>query len=262
MRLVRALPILAALPLAAQAWSPGGPRAVPATGWVIGVHQLQPTLSVRAEGVRDGRATRVDSEADLGLGRSGRATGFLVEYQGQTQAFQVSYGSPRFGGDRVLTRDILLDGTPYAAGTGVKSSAKVVALEGVWTWKAARSAEAWIGLDLGALALRADLSAHGSLPVQERRARPGLLIPQVGLTGWSSGADGLLESRLYLRYMAGRGAHATRYGLDARAYLYPSFGLRAFFEATRLRVPQGAFLQDLDLQVETRSTGVGLVVRF
>lgn len=260
MRLVLVLPFLIGLSVSAQIGRGGAPAQVPQTGWVFGLQKLQPTLSVRAEGVRDGKATLVDSEADLGLGRRGSSTGFLAEYQGQEHAFQVSYGTAAFEGGRVLSRDVLLDGTRFAAGTDLRSSADVEVVEGLWTYKFARSDDSWLGFDLGAQYFKGDLEARGG--AQIRQARPAMVLPQIGLTGWSSGAGGLLESRAFIRYFTRRGASVTRYGLDARAYLYPGFGLRMIFEDSRIRIPRGSLEQDLDLRVDTRFTGLGLVVRF
>lgn len=262
MRPVLVLPFLIGLTASAQIGRGSAPVQVPQTGWVFGLQRLQPSLSVQAEGLRDGKATRVDSDGDLGLGRRGGSTGFLAEYQGQEHAFQISYASASFEGSRVLTRDILLDGTAFAAGTDLRSTADVEALEGLWTYKFARSGETWLGFDLGAQVFKADLEARSGSPAQVRRARPSMVVPQVGLTGWSSGAGGLLESRAFVRYFAHRGASTLRYGLDARAYLYPSFGLRLVFEDSRIRVPRGSLEQDLDLRADTRFTGLGLVVRF
>ncbi len=235
-------------------------QTAPQPRWTFGFAKVQPSFSISVAGVKDGRTSQVDSDADLGLGRHGTPLGLFTEYQGDSQTFAFSYDSATYTGDRVLSRDISLDGVAYAAGTPLQTSAKLKVMEGMWTYKWVRRADAYIGLDLGAQLLQTDLSAQS--PAGPQAASPSILLPQIGLTGWSSGAGGLLESRVYVRYLAYKGASLTRYGFDGRAYLYPSFGLRAFYEDSRLRIPRGSLQQDLDIHADRRVTGVGLVIRF
>lgn len=234
----------------------------PQTGWVFGVQKIQPSLTASIRGTKDGKATSVDAEGDLGLKRNGSPLSFLVEYQGQSQSFHFTYESGRVGGDQLLAQPITLDGTAYAAGTRVQTSAKTEVLEGLWTLKLSQQADAWVGLDLGVQVIRADASATATPGLITKTARPTMPVPQIGLTGFSSGADGLLESRAFLRYSRYQGATCFRYGLDARAYLYPSFGILAYFEDSRMRVPPGSLQGDLDIRADRRVTGLGLVIRF
>ena len=244
----------------------GRPEVVgvgPQLDWTLGVHRSQPTMSASVQGNRDGRLSAVDTDSDLGLRRTGSPLGLFLEYQGQIHAFRLAYDTFRLEGDRALPRDIWLDGLPYATGTALRSKAKIMVFEGLYTYKFIRRSDAWMGLDLGAQFLKSDLSADAlSASPTTQVAAPSLPIPQVGISGWSSGADGLLESRVFYRYFTRRGATCTRYGLDARAYLYPHFGLRAFFEASTIRIPRGSTQGDLDIRMDSRLTGVGMVVRF
>jgi hypothetical protein len=262
MRMVSVLLLLSTVSAFAQLGSPGNYGPTPQLTWTFGVQRVQPSLTASVVGSKDGKASSVDTDADLGLAREGTPLGFFAEYQGQTQAFLISYDSARYGGNRILPRAIALDGVSYDAGTGLQTSAKVQVMEGLWTYKFVRRDDAWIGFDLGAQLMRADLSALAPSSPQAQKASPSWLIPQVGLTALSSGAGGLLESRVYVRYFTHKGASLTRYGIDARAYLYPSFGLRAFFEDSRMHIPRGSLQQDLDIRVDRRVTGLGLVVRF
>jgi hypothetical protein len=237
--------------------------AGPRLDWTLGIHRSQPTISASAAGSKDGRVSLVDTEVDLGLGRSGSPMGVILDYQGTAHGFRLGYDSVRFEGKRVLPRDIWLNGTSYAEGTGLRSKAKLTVFEGLYTYKFIRQPDAWIGLDLGVQVLKTDLSALAlSGPPASQTLNPTLVVPQVGLSGWSSGVDGLLESRVYYHYFRLRGATSTRYGVDARAYLYPRFGLRAFFEAGTVRAPAGSTQGDLDLRADSRLSGLGLVVRF
>jgi len=228
--------------------------------WTFGIQKAQPSLGLSLHGSRNGLASDVDAEADLGMGRTGTPLGLFGEFQGLAHGFLFSYDSARTHGDRLLPRDIALNGTAYGAGTRLATSARINVFEGLWTLKLSRRPDAWLGLDLGVQLLRSDLRAEAGGSVQT--ARPSWLIPQVGLTGFSSGVDGLLESRAFVRYFTHRGARSFRYGLDARAYLYPNFGLRAFFEEGRQRIPPGSLRGDLDLRAERRLTGLGLVFRY
>ncbi len=261
MRKVAVLLFFISVSAFAQLGRPDGPGGTQQLNWTFGLQKVQPSLTASINGSRDGRVSSVDTSADLGLGREGNPLGFLAEYQGQTQAFLLSYDSAHYGGNQLLPRDIALNGTPYAAGTALQVSAKVKVLEGLWTYKLVQQPDAWIGFDLGLQLLQADLSALAPSAAQAQSARPSWPIPQVGLTGWSTGANGLVESRIYLRYFTHRGATLTRYGIDTRAYFYPSFGVRAFFEDNRMHIPSGSLQGDLDIRADRRVVGFGLVVR-
>lgn len=263
MRLAPILLCLVSLPVFAQLGRSGGMGRPQQLGWTLGFQRVQPSLSANLQGSRDGKVSSVDTDADLGLARDGNPLGALLEYQGEVHGFQLTYDSARYRGDRVLPRSIALDGRAYPAGTPLQTSAKVEVLEGTWTYKFIRNPDAWLGFDLGVQVFRLDLKALPLTPVpRAQSANPTGVVPQVGLTGWSSGADGLLESRIYARYFTYRGATSFRYGVDARAYLYPKFGLRAFFEDGRVRVPGGSLEGDLELRADRKITGLGVVVRF
>jgi len=237
--------------------------AAPQLDWTFGVHRSQPTFSATAVGTKDGKASLVDTDADLGLGRSGSPTGAFMEYSGQAHGFRLGYDALRFEGERTLQRNIWLDGVPYSAGTALRSTARLTVLEGLYTYKFLRQADAWVGLDLGAQVLKTELSALTlSGPPATSAISPTLVLPQVGISGWSSGAGGLLESRVFYRYFRLHGASFSRYGVDARAYLYPRFGLRVFYEAATAKAPAGSTQGNLDLRADSRLTGMGLVIRF
>ncbi|WP_243287679.1 hypothetical protein [Geothrix terrae] len=263
MRLTPILLFLLGVPVFAQLGRADGGTGAALTGWTLGLQRVQPSLSASLDGVRDGKMSLVDTDSDLGLGRDGTPFGALLEHQGEAQGFQLTYDSARYRGERTLPRSIFLDGTAYSAGTLLQTQAKVEVLEGLWTYKFVRRPDAWLGFDLGAQVFRADLRALTlTSPPRSQSKRSGWIVPQVGLTGWSSGADGLLESRVYARYVTYRGATSFRYGVDARAYLYPKFGLRVFFEDGHAHVPRGSVEGDLDLRADRRITGLGLVIRF
>lgn len=263
MRLPTVLLALSGLAAAAQHVGIGPYTPGPQLHWTLGLQRGQPTLSLRAEGSKDGRASRVDSDADLGLQREGSPWGAFLEYHGRASVLQLSYDTLKQSGQRALPRDILLEGTAYPAGTVLSSSVRAKGLGMVYTYKMVNRPDAWVGLDLGLQSLNIDLAALAPGPTpSSQQAHPHLLLPQVGISGWSSGAGGLLESRMYYRYFSRRGAVTTRLGVEARAYLYPRFGVRAFWESSTLRVPAGSLEGDLDLRLEAKAMGAGLVIRF
>lgn len=263
MRVVLVLLCLQGLAAFAQIGRTEGAYAGPRFDWTMGVHRSQPTLSVRAEGSKDGRPSLVDSDSDLGLGRRETPLGFFLEHPGEIHGFHLGYDTYQFEGEQTLPRDIQLDGTSYRAGSGLHSKAKGTVLEGIYTYKFMRQADAWVGFDLGAQYLKTDLSATTLGPSPSTQAvHPTLLLPQLGLSGWSCAADGLLEYRGFYHYLKFRGVTYTRYGLDARAYLYPGFGLRAFFEKSAVSTSAGASLGDLNLRADSKMSGLGLVIRF
>ncbi len=263
MRKVLVMLCLGGVTAFAQIGSPPQYASGPQFDWTLGVHRGSPSFTAAAVGSKNGRISDVHTDADLGLGRSGSPTGAILEYQGQVHGLRFGYDQARFKGDQVLARDIFLDGVAYTAGTRLQSEAKVTVFEGLYTYKFLRQADAWLGLDLGAQVLKTDLAAadlSGSAAPQG--LHPTLVLPQVGLSGWSSGAGGLLESRAFYRYFRMKGASCSRYGVEARAYLYPRWGLRAFYESGTVRLPAGSLQGDLDFQADSRQSGLGFVVRF
>jgi hypothetical protein len=262
MRIPALLLCLTSLSAFAQLGAPLRAVGAPNLAWTLGVQKVQPTLSATVSGTRDGRTSLVDTDADLGLSREKSPLGFFGEYSGASSMLLLSYDATEYGGSRAQTRAIALDGHGYVAGTTVVSSAKVRVLDGVWTYKFIARSDAWIGLDLAGQYLMADLSARDATASLTQQASPSLLLPQVGLSAWSNGVDGLVETRVYYRLMKLKGASTTRYGLDARAYFYPNFGVRFFYDSSKIRIPAGSLQQDLDIAADRKSTGFGLVLRF
>jgi hypothetical protein len=262
MRIVLLLFCLQGVAALAQIGSTERGTPGPTLNWTLGVHRSQPSLSANTQGSKDGKASLVDTDADLGLQREGGPLGALLEYRSQAHGFRLAYDTFQFLGERALPRDIAVDGVPYAAGTPVRSRAKVKIYEGLYTYKFTQQPDAWVGFDLGVQFLQADLSTANLATGAAQAVAPSQAIPQIGISGWSSGADGLLESRVFYHYFALRGLTCHRYGLDARAYLYPGFGLRAFYESNKIKVPPGSTQGDLDIRMDATIYGLGLAIRF
>ena len=263
MRLVLILLCLEGVAAFAQIGSSGGNALGPQLNWTFGVHRSEPTITSSIQGSRDGNYSLVDTDSDLGLKREGGPYGAFLEYKIGDHGFRVAYDTCRLQGAQTLGRDVYLDGVPFPLGSGVQSTAKVTVLEGLYTYKFVNQPDAWVGLDLGVQRLKPDLSVTGlSDMTSSQTPVPSLTLPQIGISGWSSGADGLLESTLFFHYFTHSGATWYRYGLDGRAYLYPHFGLRAFYEAGKIKIPAGSTQGDLDIRMDTKTIGLGLVVRF
>ena len=242
-----------------SSWTPPAPQLQ----WTFGVQRSQPTITSNVQGSRGGKASLVDTDADLGLTRESSPLAAFLEYKTGDHGFRLAYDTSRFQGQRTLGRDILLNGISYASGDLVRSTAKLTVLEGLYTYKFVNQPDAWVGLDLGIQQLKSDLSATDlTVPALPQSSTPTLTLPQIGISGWSSGVDGLLESNLFLHYFTHRGATWYRYGLDGRAYLYPHFGLRAFYEAGRIKIPAGSTQGGLDFRMDAKVFGAGLVFRF
>ena len=263
MRLLLLLLCLEGVSAFAQLGSSGWGATLPALDWTLGYHRSQPSITSTIQGSRNGQYSLVDANADLGLGREGNPYGLFLEYKTGAHGFRVAYDSLNLMGNQALPRDIYLDGNLYPGGSTVQSTAKLTVLEGLYTYKFVQQPDAWAGIDLGVQSLKADLWAAnltaGSSP---QTASPSLTLPQIGIAGGSSGVNGLLESRLFIHYFAHSGAAWYRYGLDGRAYLYPHFGLRAFYEANNVHIPAGSTQGNLDIRMDTRTYGLGLVARF
>ena len=246
----------------------GGPNAAPAgflRTWNLGLQSYGPTLTGHFQGTQDGRPTAVDLDGDLGLGKDKTTPGFFLDYQGPRFAFQVSHGSAEYRGDRVVSRTVTVDGTPYPAGTRILSHLKLATVDGVWTVKFVRDADTWLGFDLGLQAFTVDLDATSmpaAGPATSASTRVTAPIPQVGLSGGSRGYNGAVEAKAYIHYLGYQGAKYTLYGADVRIYPVSWFGLRAFYESGKLDVPRGSIKDDLEFQLDRKGVGLGAVVRF
>ena len=244
-----------------------GAPSQPATGFqrtfTLGAQSFGPTLTGHFNGKQDGQDIAVDLNSDLGLGKDKTTPGFFLDYQGPRFGFQVTSGSADYRGNQVVNRTVTVNGTPYVAGTQVLSHVKLASVDGFWTIKMVSEANAWIGLDLGAQVWTVDMDAadaSGANPPASTQVKAP--IPQIGLSGGSRGYNGAVESKLYFHYLGYKQAKYTSYGLDLRIFPVRWFGLRAFYEASKLDVPNGSIKDDLELQLDRKGLGFGAVLRF
>lgn len=242
-----------------------GGGAAPRT-WTLGAQTFGPTLTGHFQGTQNGQPIAVDLIGDLGLGKDKTTPGFFLDYQGPRFGFQLSSSSAEYRGNRVVTRTVTVDGTDFTAGTQVLSHVKLATVDGIWTIKLVREADAWLGLDLGLQTWTIDMDA-ASLPTPPATPTSASTsvkapIPQVGLSGGSRGFNGAVESKAYVHYLGYKKAKYVLYGADLRIYPVRWFGLRAFYEGGTFDVPQGSVKDDLEFKLERKGVGFGAVVRF
>ena len=268
MKLPLVLLSLSASAAFAQLGAPPAPAAAAfPRSFTVGAQAFGPTLTGHFQGVQDGQPIRVDLDADLGLGKDKSTAGFFMDYQGPRFAFQLSNGTTEYRGSRVVTRTVTVNGVSYSAGTLVASHVKLASVDGTWTIKLVTDPGGFVGLDLGVQAWTLDMDALGgsaALPATLVAAstKVSAPIPQVGLSGGLRGFDGMVEAKAYVHYLGYKQAKYTLTGADLRVFPLPWLGLRAFYEAGRFDVPKGSVQDDLELQLDRKGVGFGVVARF
>ena len=266
---MRTLPFALALSCTAafaQLGRPATPEPVWTPTFTVGIESFGPTLTGHFQGIQNGQPISLDLDSDLGLSRDKTTPGFFMDYQGPRFGFQLSTGSAEYRGDRILTRDITLNGTTYPATDRVQSHVKLVSVDGTWTIKLVSSQEAFLGLDLGAQVWKLDMDAH-DLPTPPLTASAASTsvsapIPQIGLSGGAKGFGDRLEAKAYVHYLGYKSAKYTRTGFDVRLFPVKWLGLRAFYEDGSFDVPKGSIKDDLELQLDRKGGGFGVMVRF
>jgi hypothetical protein len=266
---MRILPIallLSSTAAFAQLGAPSQPAAGFQRTWTLGAQTFGPSLTGHFQGIQDGQPILLDLDGDLGLGKDKSTPGFFLDYQGPRFGFQISNGSAEYRGDRVVNRTVQLNGQSYTAGTRVQSHVKLASVDGIWTIKFVREADAWLGLDLGAQVWTLDLDATGLPPLPltpiSASTRVTAPIPQIGLSGGSRGFNGAVESKAYFHYLGYKQAKYTLFGVDLRVFPVRWFVLRAFYEGGSFNVPKGSVKDDLEFKLDRKGIGFGAVVRF
>lgn len=265
---MRALPFLLALcGTAAFAQLGRSPAAPPLDrSFTFGLESYSPDLTGHFQGVQNGQPILLDLDADLGLTRDKTTPGVFLDYQGPRFAFQLSSGSNEYRGDRVLTRNITLNGTTYAASDRVQSYVKLANVEGTWTIKLVRGESAYLGLDLGVQSWKVDLEVHDMPPAPATPTNESTSItapiPQVGLSTGGRAFEGRLEAKVFIHYLGYKSAKYTRTGVDIRVFPVRWLGLRAFWDGGSFDVPKGSVKDDLELKLDRKGGGFGVVLKF
>lgn len=265
MRAFSALLALSCTAVFAQLGRPPVPSASDRS-FLVGFQSFGPDLTGHFQGVQDGQPIAVDLDADLGLGKDKTTPGVFLAYEGPRFGLQLSSGTAEYAGDKVLTRDITVNGTTYTATDRVLSHVKLASVEGTWTIKLVRNQAAFLGLDLGVQSWKLDMDVHDqpTAPQTPTSASTSVTapIPQVGLSGAVKGFQDRVEARAFFHYLGYKSAKYTRSGLDLRLFPLPWLGLRIFLDNGTFDVPKGSIQDDLELKLDRKGGGFGVVVRF
>lgn len=254
------LPILAfsvLAPLSAQA---------PVREWYLDVHHFSPTFEGHFEGIQDGQPVVFDTQSDLGLGKDTTKLGLALEYQGPRFGVEFSVSEQDYAGSNYLTRKITVNGQDYNAGAQVDSKMKVTTSNFLWTIRALKWDQAWIGVDLGARVWAMDLHVVGNDPFSGTSASATekfpIPIPQVGLSVGFNALERKVIGRGYYHLLTYKGASYHHTGVDVRFFPIHWLGIRAFMDAENFDVPKGSVKDDLQLVLDRKGTGFGVVLRF
>jgi hypothetical protein len=254
--------LLSATAAFAQLGAPMAPASDLQRTWTLGAQVYGPTLTGHFNGSIDGQPIKLDLDSDLGLGKDKTTAGFFLDYQGPRFAFQVASGSAEYRGDRALTQSIQINGQTFSATHEIQSHVKLASVDGVWTIKFVKGSDAWVGLDLGAQVWTIDMDATDVTSPATASAKVTAPIPQIGLSAGGRGFNGGLEAKAYVHYLGYKQASYTMVGADVRLFPVRWFGLRAFYEGSRFKVPQGSVKDDLEFQLDRKGAGFGAVLRF
>lgn len=248
--------LAAALPALAQS----GPGA-----WYVDVHQFAPTLSGHYLGTQDGQPVNFDLKNDLALAKDNTIVGGSIEYQGPRFGLELSVDGQNYAGDALLNRPVTISGTTYAAQARVTTSLKTLTYTGNWTIRFVRSPGPWIGLDLGVRSTSVDLKAHGDTYLTgsaDATFKSPLPMPQIGPSVGINTFDGKLVARAFYHYLGYKGATYYHAGADVRFFPVNWLGVRAFYDDENWKVPNNTLSKDLEIGLDRKGAGLGLVVRF
>lgn len=231
------------------------------------VHRIGPSFEGHFNGSQNGSRLDIDLKNDLGIQKDVTKVGFGLEYQGPRFAIELSAEEQDYRGSNYLQRDIQIDGSTLHAGAVVDSTVKVTDYTLNWTIRALTWTSAWIGIDLGARVWGLDVTASGyeplttvySLPVEEKVPMP---LAQIGFSTGFNAFDQHLVVKGYYHHVPYRGASYRHVGADLRFFPIKWLGARVFTEYERLDVPMGSLTNDLDIRLDRRGTGFGIVLRF
>jgi len=252
MRLLFALSLCA--PLLAQA----GNRSV-----YLDIHQASPSLEGHFNGVQDGQPIHFDLQGDLGIEKDKAKLGAAFEFQGPRFGVELSADEQDYKGFHHLNQDVTIDGKTFAANTDIASALSVKCYTFNWTIRFIKPRPYWIGMDLGVRAWALDLQAdnHNQLVPISAQTSPTLPIPQIGLSAGFHAFEQRLVVKGYYHLLSRNGASYAHFGADARVFPFKWLGVRAFFDSESFKVPKGSIQDDLELQLDRKGAGFGLIVR-
>jgi hypothetical protein len=255
MRTLFALTLCA--PLALQA----SPR-----NFYLDIHRFSPSLEGHLNGLQDDKAISFDFQRDLGLEKDAAQLGAALEYQGPRFGVEFSADGQDYAGRQRLEQVITIDDQDFQAGTDMVSAMTVKNYTFNWTIRVLRPGPAWIGVDLGARVWKVELQADGYDPLtaitSHAHVEMPLPIPQLGVSAGFQAFDYRLVGKVYYHFLNRSGASYTHIGADLRAFPLKWLGVRAFFDSEAFKVPKGSIEEDLELQLDRKGAGLGLVLKF
>lgn len=240
---------------------------VPASRWTFGLSSFSPTFEGH---VLDAASSdnNWDLKGDLGLDKDTSTPGAFIAYDGPRFGLTLSLDGQKYKGAKRLTRDVTVNGTKFTVNTDIRSQLENKAMDLCWTIRVYRWDQGWIGLDLGAHSWAMDIKADGQTMVGSQLQTASdsdsitVPIPQVGL----SAGGHFLEDRAVVKgsvhFLSYKGAKYTRIGLDARYYVLPWLGLRAFVDNQTFDAPKGSIDTDKEFKLDRIGTGFGVVARW
>jgi hypothetical protein len=250
-----------AIPLAAQAQD---------GKWSIGVYGASPALS--GHYMDDEAGTSISLKDDFKLNNDGMGFGFHFEYSGPRLGFSLQYSSFDYSGRNLLTKSIRINGEEYGAGYEVASGLSHSLLEALVTYKLLKGGKGWLGVDLGMQSWTLDMTAEGfdtqtnpaapkgeSFDYAEKFTAP---IPFFGASCGVKAMGGRLELGAKYHLVSYSGASYTRFGADARYFVMPWLGLRAFLDNQSFKAPEDSILDSVDAKLDRNSFGFGVVAKF
>jgi hypothetical protein len=249
--------LLAALPAFAQGVE---------SHWYLDVHRFTPTMTGHFDGISNNQPIDVDLQNDLALEKDKTKIGYGAEYQGTRFGLELSRDEQDYAGTNKISRAITINGQTFAASTLVTSSLKATNNTLNWTIRAVTWPHFWAGLDLGARATQLQLDATGVEPFTGVNAAADykitLPIPQVGPSLGIVAFDGRLVAKGMVHVLAYKGANYIHTGVDLRFFPISWLGVRAFFDDEHFRVPDNSIKDNLDILLDRKGTGFGIVARF
>lgn len=246
----------------------GQPLPAQVGPWSLGLAYQGADFSGRYDHKDGQNVTTYDASRDLGLGKSSLGVGLGLVYEGRLFRFHAATWGQNYSGDRNVVQDVAVDGKLYRAGARVQSRASLRDYELDATFKVLRSAEGYLGVDVGVVDWTIEVSAQGQGsvaggPVQELAAQAAgrQAIPQVGLSaGYRFGAQ--VDVRGYYRLLSRSGASYRRAGAEVRYFPLKAVGVRLNLENESFDVPKGSLDADTALAIDKNGAGLGVVWRF
>ncbi len=251
------LPVLAAS-LAAQ---------VPASKWSFGFHQYSPTFEGHVTDFKDA-SNNWDLVKDFGIGKDGSTPGAFLSYDGPRFGFSLSMDGQKYVGDKILSREVTVDNTKFRVNTQLKSKIDLQAMDLCWTIRVYRWEQAWLGVDLGAQAWDLKVAADGTTTVnnqtthghgEEKQAVP---IPQFGLSVGGHFLEERAVVKASVHILSYKGAKYTRTTADARFFVLPWLGLRAYVDNHAFDAPRNSVDENKEIKLDRMGAGFGIVARW